>query len=114
MCGEAEDQQAERAGEVAVDHLVPAFLRFHRRFREVHFGMGQLGFAARHVDEAIAARPVRTAEAGVGQAGVGTEQHDDDGQYGSQHREVEAGFAFRFSHSSSPFLVVLVGRIAET
>ncbi|MCY1172350.1 hypothetical protein D9M73_124840 [compost metagenome] len=88
--GQHRDQHAQRASEVAVDHLVPALVGLDRSVREMQFGMGQLGFAFRHADETVAARPVRAAEAGVGQAGVGAEQYHDQCQQGGKQREAKS------------------------
>ncbi|MNQ87031.1 hypothetical protein D3C85_1022410 [compost metagenome] len=95
--GQGHNQQPQRAGEVAVDHLVPALVGLDRSVREMQFGMGQLGFAFRHADEAIAAGPVRAAEAGVGQAGVGAEQHHNQCQQGGKQREAKS----RFGHDDA-------------
>jgi len=96
--GQHRYQQPQRAGEVAVDHLVPAFMGFYRRVRKMQFGMGQLRFAFRHADKAVAARPVRTAQACVGQAGISTEQHHNQCQQGVKPRETKS----RLSQGPTP------------
>lgn len=111
MQRQAKDEQAEGAGEIAVDHLIPALLCLHRGVGEVQFGVGQLRLAQRHVDETVAAWPVRTAEAGVGQPGISAEQDHHGGQQGRQHGDGETGFAGCACHSRAPFSCrsVLIG-----
>ncbi|MNZ72411.1 hypothetical protein D3C78_907900 [compost metagenome] len=91
------DQQPQGAGEVAVDHLVPALVGLNRCIGKMPFGMGQLGFALRHADKAIATRPVGTAQAGVGQPGIGAQQDDNQCQQGGKQRKAKS----RFGHDEA-------------
>ncbi|MDT4860192.1 hypothetical protein FQZ97_947380 [compost metagenome] len=105
MHGEPQNEQAEGAGEIAMDHLVPALFRLHRRMGEIGLGVGQLGLALGHADEAVAAGPVRATEAGVGQTGIGAQRHHHQGQQSGEQGEAVSGPVLVLIHSSrsSPF-----------
>ncbi|MOA05801.1 hypothetical protein D3C78_1254110 [compost metagenome] len=90
--GQHGNHQPQGPGKVAMDHLVPAFVGFHWGVGEMQLGMGQLGFALGHADETVAAGPVRAAEAGVGQPGVGAQQDDDQCQQRGKQREAKSRF----------------------
>jgi len=86
------DQQAQGAGEITVGHLAPAFVSFHRGIGKMQLGMGQLRLGLGHADKPVAAGPVRAAEAGVGQAGIGAEQHHHQRQQGGKQGKTKSGF----------------------
>ncbi|MNN33394.1 hypothetical protein D3C81_1471530 [compost metagenome] len=100
--GEDGDQQAQATGKIAVDHLVPALLCLHRGLGKMPLGMGQLRFALRHAKEAVAARPVGAAEAGVGQPRIGAEQNHQQRQRGGTQGEPVARSCGWRHGSSSP------------
>ena len=84
---ERQDQHADAGGHVAVDHLDPGLgvghrPRGHRSLRARDFRVRAGG-----ADVAIAARPVGAAQAGVGQAREGTEQHQVEGEEQGEQRQ---------------------------
>ena len=74
--GDNNDQQTERAGEIAMHHLLPGFGHRNRALRRCDVGLVDvLGGVVRR-ELAIAARPVRASQTGVRQTYVGTQHHD--------------------------------------
>ncbi len=95
LYGKGEDHQPEGAGEIAMNHLVPALAHLQRCIGKAQRGKVLLVFAHGHGKETVAAGPVRAAEAGVGQPRVGTEQHDHHGQRGGDQGEAVSGSGHR-------------------
>ena len=67
-----------------MDHLLPGLGRLQRPAGLVVGGHLMIGYA----DVTVAARPVRTAQSGVGQAHVGTEHDDAETQQEGEEREL--------------------------
>jgi len=72
---QGDNQHADRHRQVAVDHLDPCLHDRHRSGRHRGFGGADVRMRPHRVGLAVAARPIRAAEAGVGQPGEGAE-HD--------------------------------------
>ena len=70
-----EDQQPERAGCVAMDHLAPGLADLERPARAWRRERPRVGRGARGREVTVAARPVRAAESRAAEAHVGA-QHD--------------------------------------
>src|SRR3546814_12685336 len=67
---ECNDEQAQRLGEVAMDHLLPGFRRLDRTVRIQLLRRGNLMRRFRYGQVPVTARPVRTTETGVGQPDI--------------------------------------------
>ena len=80
-------QPAERAGQEAVHLLAPGLVRFERPIGERSVGAGNLlrVLGPRHF--AIAGRPIRTRQAGVGQPYEAAKHHQAKGKHRSQRRQ---------------------------
>src|SRR5690349_897900 len=90
--GDHDDDEAERAREVAMDHLDPGLS--HIRVARVMLR------ASRRRDVAEAARPVRAAEAGIRQSRV-TAEHDDT-ETQDRAEQGEATDPDEFAHAAWP------------
>ena len=67
---QGQDDQAKGAGCVAVNHLGPGLEGFYRVIRKAQLRRLQRMITLRHGKKAIAAGPVRAAQAGVGEVGA--------------------------------------------
>ena len=80
-------QRADAGGQIAVDHLDPGLAMGDRAGGHRGLGLGDLGMCAQRAGAAVAAGPVRAAQAGVAQPGEGAEQHQIEGQHQRQQRQ---------------------------
>gem|GEM_PF-4081588 len=86
-----EDHQPQGAGKIAMDHLVPALVHLQRCLGEAFGGQRLLVLAHRYGEKTVATRPIRAAEAGMGQPRIGAQQHDHHGQQRGEYSEAISG-----------------------
>jgi hypothetical protein len=77
---EPRNHQAERRGQIAVGHFLPRLGVLDRPLGKALLRLLDVRGLGRHRQLPVAARPVRAAEAGVGQAHVGAEHDDREAQ----------------------------------
>ena len=74
-----------------MDHLGPRFRALHRRVGERRLGARDIVGRFRNADMAVAAGPVRTAQARVDQSRIGAEHHDHQGERNARHDKHKDG-----------------------